>query len=154
VTIEPSLTSQVDLCNIETDTSLSNVEVTTEPPLTSSTPTCIDINGFDIHHMRRTNIIRVHDVSILCRHSIRSRDVILKVDNVSIENWTFSSLNDYLSNNVITSIETQSYEDYNLNLQYQVHSTLMTPTSVSNSHSTTYANDINQSLSTTSGNFF
>ena len=104
--------------------------------------------------MQRTNIIRVHDVSILCRHSIRSRDVILKVDNVSIENWTFSSLNDYLSNNVITSIETQSYEDYNLNLQYQVHSSLMTLTSVSNSHTTTYANDTNQSLSTTSGNFF
>ena len=36
----------------------------------------------------------------------------------------------------------------------EVHHSLMTPTSVSNSHTTTYANDTNQSLSTTSGNFF
>ena len=61
--------------------------------------------------MQRTNIIRVHDVSILCRHGIRSRDAILKVDNVPIQTWSNSSLNDYLSNNVITSIETQSYEE-------------------------------------------
>ena len=48
--------------------------------------------------MRHTNLIRVHDVSILCRHRIRSRDVILKVDNAPIENWSYTTLNDYLSN--------------------------------------------------------
>ena len=48
--------------------------------------------------MRRTNLIRVHDVSILCRHRIHARDVILKVDNVPIENWSYTTLNDYLSN--------------------------------------------------------
>ena len=104
--------------------------------------------------MRRTNIIRVHDVSILCRHSIRSRDVILKVDNVPIQNWTYKVLNDYLCNNVITSIETQSYENYNFNLHYQVQSSFTTPTSVSNTYDGTSTNDTNQTFSSTPGNFF
>ena len=120
----------------------------------SSTHSSIDVNGFDIYQMRRTNLIRVYDVSILCRHRIHARDVILKVDNVPIENWSYTTLNDYLSNNVITSIETQSYQDYNLNLQDQLDSTLMTPNSASNTYNTTSANDTNQTLSTTSGNFF
>ena len=95
----------------------------------------------------------MHDVSISFRHSIRSRDVILKVDNVPIKNWTYKFLNCYLCNNVITSIETQSYEHYNFNLHCQVQSSLMTPTSVSDTYHTTFANDNNQTISTTSGNF-
>ena len=96
----------------------------------------------------------MHDVSILCRHSIRSRDVILKVDNVPIEKWTYTALTDYLCNNIITSIETQSYEDYNFNLNNQVNSSLETPSSVSNTYDTLSATDTNQFLSPTAGNFF
>ena len=62
--------------------------------------------------MRRTNLIRVHDVSILCRHRIHSRDVILKVDNIPIDNWSYRNLRKYLSQNIITSIETQDYYTY------------------------------------------
>ena len=76
--------------------------------------------------MRRTNIIRVHDVSSLCRHNIRSRDVILKVDNIPIENWSYTYLQKYLCNNIINSIETQSYEDYSFHLHNQLQSSLMT----------------------------
>ena len=142
VAIEPSLTSNAP------NTVQSTIHTS------SSTHSSIDVNGFDIYQMRRTNLIRVYDVSFLCRHRIHARDVILKVDNVPIENWSYTTLNDYLSNNVITSIETQSYQDYNLNLQDQVDSTLMTPNSASNTYNTTSANDTNQTLSTTSGNFF
>ena len=156
--IEPSVPSQI---TIPITNNISHSPIITQhsrgprdPYNKKNKPTSIDVNGFDIYLMRRTNIIRVHDVSILCRHSIRSRDVILKVDNVPIQNWTYKVLNDYLCNNVITSIETQSYENYNFNLHYQVQSSFMTPTSVSNTYDGTSTNDTNQTFSTTPGNFF
>ena len=110
VAIEPSLSSQI---TIPVDTiDLDSPNITQQSRghrgvnKKNNKRTSIDINGFDIYRMQRTNIIRVHDVSILCRHSIRSSEVILKVDSLPIENWTYRSLNDYLCNNVITSIET------------------------------------------------
>ena len=156
--IEPSVSSQI---TIPITNIISHSPIITQhsrgprdPYNKKNKPTSIDVNGFDIYLMRRTNIIRVHDVSILCRHSIRSRDVILKVDNVPIQNWTYKVLNDYLCNNVITSIETQSYEDYNFNLHSRVQSSFMTPTSVSNTYDGTSTNDTNQTFTTTPGNFF
>ena len=169
VAIEPSFTPNSNISNVLMS---ETIEVAIEPSMTSENPipipniniespivtkqscgprgpynkqkksTSIDINGFDIYRMQRTNIIRVHDVSILCRHSIRSRDVILKVDNVPIENWTYRSLNNYLCNNVITSIETQCYEEYNFNLHNPVHSSLMTPTTSSNTYDTASTDNI------------
>jgi hypothetical protein len=116
-------------------------------------PTSIDVNGFDIYRMQRSNIIRVHDVSILCRHNISSGDVILKVNNDPIQNRTYKSSREYLCSNVITSIETQSYEDYNFNVHCKVQSSFMTPISVSNTYDGTSTNDTNQTFSSTPGNF-
>ena len=79
----------------------------------SSTHSSIDVNGFDIYQMRRTNLIRVYDVSFLCRHRIHARDVILKVDNVPIENWSYTTLNDYLCNNVLGKSKKKHLNYYN-----------------------------------------
>ena len=69
-----------DLTNLAPIQNTNTVQSTIHT--SSSTHTSIDVNGFDIYQMRRTNLIRVYDVD-------------LKIDNVPIENWFYTTLNDY-----------------------------------------------------------
>jgi hypothetical protein len=143
VAIEPPLTSQLDLCNIDAVPSLSNVPIPVSKnnieDLLSNVPVSHniedvcntdnnipdfdtkrkrkrikpnDVNGFDIYINHQTKIIRIFSVSENCKHNIIPLDVVLKVDNIPIDNWSYRNLRKYLSQNIITSIETQDYSTY------------------------------------------
>ena len=73
VHIQPSMTSEIPIpiTNIIASPIIPKQSRGSGGPYNKKTkPTSIDVNGFDIYLMQRTNIIRVHDVSSLCRHSI------------------------------------------------------------------------------------
>ena len=108
VTIEPTLSSQVDLCNIETDTFLSNVLMTEniedecyadkkipDPENKIKRGSYVkrikpnDVNGFDIYINHQTKIIRIFSVCENCKHNIIPHEVVLKVDNIPIDSWSY-----------------------------------------------------------------
>ena len=72
-----------------------------------------NINGFNIYQMRTTNIIRIFNIDhSKCSHAINVGDAILKIDGITIDNWSYNDLTQYLCNHVITSIETIEYLQY------------------------------------------
>jgi hypothetical protein len=71
------------------------------------------INGFNIYQMQRTNIIRIHEVDhSICSHAINAGDVIVQMDGITIDTWSYKDLTQYLCSNVITSIEAIGYSHY------------------------------------------
>ena len=63
--------------------------------------------------MARTNIIRIHEVDhSKCSHAINVGDAIIQIDGITIDNWSYKDLTQYLCNNVITSIEAIGYFHY------------------------------------------
>ena len=60
-----------------------------------------DINGFNIYRMARTNIIRIHEVNhSKCSHAINVGDAIIQIDGITIDNWSYKDLTQYLCSTV------------------------------------------------------
>ena len=74
---------------------------------------CLLVNGFNIYN--DNNIIRIKEVDFsVCLPGINIGDALIKVDNISVSNWSFRNLIKYIYSNKITSVETQNYLEYNL----------------------------------------
>ena len=72
-----------------------------------------NINGFNIYQTARTNIIRIHEIDhSKCSHAINVGDAIIQIDGITIDNWSYKDLTQYLCSNVITSIEAIGYFHY------------------------------------------
>ena len=60
-----------------------------------------------------TDIIRIHEIDYSkCSHAIHVGDAIIQIDGITIDNWSYKDLTQYLCNNVITSIEAIGYFHY------------------------------------------
>ena len=63
--------------------------------------------------MRSTDIIRIHEIDFSkCSHAIHVGDAVIQIDGITIDNWSYKDLTQYLCNNVITSIEAIGYFHY------------------------------------------
>ena len=71
-----------------------------------------DKNGFSIYQMKNhPDIIRIKDKASHCMLSIDIGDVISEIDNITLNEWNITDLNNYLSVSVINTIVTQSYKN-------------------------------------------
>jgi hypothetical protein len=80
---------------------------------------CLLTNGFGICRTRWNNneLIRIKSVNSICTHNINQNDVVLEIDNHPVNEWSFDTLLDHLSKNVIESILTESYDQYKQKLR-------------------------------------
>ena len=68
-------------------------------------PASLRINGFSIYQMARTNIIRIKEVNSNCNYTIQNGDVIMKVNDISIDNWNFKSLSEFICLNKLIQLK-------------------------------------------------
>jgi hypothetical protein len=69
------------------------------------------LNSFDIYHMHsNTNVIRIKSISSMCVHEIQVGDIIIHINNIPIENWSYVNLCSFLATNIISSIETKRFK--------------------------------------------
>ena len=111
----------------------------------------LSINGFSVYKMCRTalDIYRIKDLNNKCKFVINRHDVILTMDNVMVSNWSYPQLLYYISENCIQSITTENYVSYKRKL-----STKSNTVAIPSNKKTKPSATTNQTLSTTSGNFF
>ena len=63
--------------------------------------------------MRSTDIIRIHEIDFSkCSHAIHVGDAVIQIDGITIDNWSYKDLTQYLCSNVIASIEAIGYFHY------------------------------------------
>ena len=62
--------------------------------------------------MKVKNIPRIKKVWPNCNFLINVGDVVVKIDEISINEWPINNLIEYVSNTIINSIETKSLKDY------------------------------------------
>ena len=91
-----------------------------------TSPASLRINGFSIYQMKRTNIIRIQEVNSNCNYPIQNGDVILKINDRSIDDWNFQNLSTFICLNKIDSIETIEYFGYKRNKSQQRDNILIT----------------------------